>query len=78
MIWPFRRGIVGVVVNLAVGVMGAVFVALLSYLVLPHSGDPLTTARLLFAAVGAIAALGVAHAVVLRSVQRRRGMVASR
>jgi uncharacterized membrane protein YeaQ/YmgE (transglycosylase-associated protein family) len=78
MIWPFRRGIVGVVVNLAVGVMGAVFVALLSYLVLPHSSDPLTTARLLFAAIGAIAALGIAHAVVLRQVERRRSLLASR
>jgi uncharacterized membrane protein YeaQ/YmgE (transglycosylase-associated protein family) len=72
MIWPFQRGLVGVIVNLVVGIAGAVFVALLSYLVLPRSADPLTTARLLFAAVGAIAALGIAHAAWFRQVDRKR------
>jgi uncharacterized membrane protein YeaQ/YmgE (transglycosylase-associated protein family) len=72
MIWPFRRGVVGVVVNLLVGASGAVLAALLSYAVLPHASDPLTTARLLFAAIGAIAALGLAHAVWLRKEDNRR------
>jgi uncharacterized membrane protein YeaQ/YmgE (transglycosylase-associated protein family) len=78
MIWPFRRGLTGVIVNLVVGAGGAVLVALLSYAVLPRSSDPLTTARLLFAAVGAIAALGLTHAVWLRQVDRKRRLVASR
>src|SRR5579859_6001580 len=78
MIWPFRRGIVGVVINLLVGIGGAVFLAVLSYAVLPRSSDPLTTARLLFAAVGAIAALGLTHAVWLRQSDRKRRLVESR
>jgi uncharacterized membrane protein YeaQ/YmgE (transglycosylase-associated protein family) len=78
MIWPFRRGVVGVVVNLLVGSSGAVLAALLSYAVLPHSGDPLTIARLLFAAIGSIAALGLTHAVWLRQVDRKRRFAHSR
>jgi uncharacterized membrane protein YeaQ/YmgE (transglycosylase-associated protein family) len=78
MIWPFRRGVLGVVVNLVVGAAGAVLVALLSYTVLPRSGDPLTTARLLFAAVGALAALGFTHAIWLRQADRKRRFAASR
>ena len=78
MIWPFRRGVVGVVINLLVGASGAVLVALLSYAVLPRSSDPLTTARLLFAAIGALAALGLTHAVWLRQADRKRRLVESR
>ncbi|MCL2450630.1 MAG: hypothetical protein FWD17_16910 [Polyangiaceae bacterium] len=75
MIWPFRRGVMGVVINLFVGAAGAVLTALVSYAVLPHAADPLTTARLLFAAIGAIAALGITHAAWLRQADRRRRAV---
>jgi hypothetical protein len=67
MIWPFRRGTVGVLLNVGVAVFGAVAVALASYAFLPpvHEG-PL---RLLCAAVGAIGALLLAHALWNRRVR---------
>ena len=66
MIWPFRRGLLGVFVNVAVGIGGAIATALLSYAVLPSARDPESPARLLFAALGALSALGLVHAVWLR------------
>jgi uncharacterized membrane protein YeaQ/YmgE (transglycosylase-associated protein family) len=75
MIWPFRRGGVGVVANLFVGAGGAVLAALLSCLILPWSSYGHTPARLFFAAFGAIAALGIVHLAYeryVRYVARRR------
>ncbi len=60
MIWPFQRGMAGVILNLLFGVGGAVLVALASFLVVP--GAHAAPVRLAFAAVGALAALGLAHA----------------
>jgi uncharacterized membrane protein YeaQ/YmgE (transglycosylase-associated protein family) len=54
MVWPFLRGGAGVFLKLVLGPVGAVAGALLSHAVLP---DEPPTERLLFAAVGAIAAL---------------------
>jgi uncharacterized membrane protein YeaQ/YmgE (transglycosylase-associated protein family) len=71
MIWPFRRGALGVVVNLVAGIAGAVVVALLSLLVLPGGERSDTPARLLFAALGALAALGLVHAGWTRHVRGR-------
>ena len=56
MIWPFRRGAIGVFINFAAGIGGAIVVALLSYLIVPTSHARHTTERLFFAAVGSIAA----------------------
>jgi hypothetical protein len=67
MIWPFRRGVLGVVVNLCAGVGGAVMAALLSYLLVPPPRGAGMT-RLFFAAAGAIASLGLAHAIWIRRV----------
>jgi uncharacterized membrane protein YeaQ/YmgE (transglycosylase-associated protein family) len=78
MIWPFRRGLIGVLVNLIVGTAGAILAALVSYAVLPREGQPAVGARLLFAAIGAIAALGLAHAAFLRQADRKRRLTASR
>jgi len=74
MLWPFRRGAIGVVVNLAAGIAGAAVLGFASHVLLPSSGArPL---RLLFAALGAIAALLAAHAVWNRHVRDRRRSVA--
>lgn len=70
MIWPFRRGTAGVIANMAVGVLGAIGAALASLLVTPSNGS--TPARLFFAALGALAALGIAHAAWARHVQTMR------
>jgi hypothetical protein len=75
MIWPFRRGVVGVVVNLCAGIGGAVAVALLSYLVVPLSHGTGSGTRLLFAALGAIGALLLAHAAWTRVAPRLRARV---
>ncbi len=58
MIWPFRRGMTGVVVNLLVGPGGAVVAPLIVSLARPQ-----TTSRtlLFFAAAGALVGLTVAH-----------------
>jgi len=58
MMWPFLRGGAGVFLKLVLGPLGAVAGALLSHAVLPHETP---TARLFFAAVGAIAALGLSQ-----------------
>jgi uncharacterized membrane protein YeaQ/YmgE (transglycosylase-associated protein family) len=72
MIWPFRRGAVGVVVNVLSGVTGAILSGLLSYLFLPQATTTNNQARLFFAALGAIALLGVVHAAWTRIAERRR------
>jgi len=63
MIWPFRCGALGVAVNIAAGVGGAIAVALSSYLVVPSPSAQDGPVRLLFAAIGAIASLCLVHAV---------------
>jgi MFS family permease len=72
MIWPFRRGALGVAVNLLIGIGGALAGGLLSYLVLPLGAHGDTPARLLFAALAALAALGLAHAIWTHEAAQRR------
>jgi uncharacterized membrane protein YeaQ/YmgE (transglycosylase-associated protein family) len=74
MIWPFRRGAVGVVVNLLAGTSGALLAVLASYAFLPAQGAGATSdrARLFYAALGAIASLGILHAAWNRVIDRRR------
>jgi hypothetical protein len=55
--WPFRRGLVGVVLNLVAGAGGAVGLTALSYGFLPRQGP----VHLVFATVGATLVLLVAH-----------------
>jgi uncharacterized membrane protein YeaQ/YmgE (transglycosylase-associated protein family) len=62
MIWPFRRGATGIVVNLVAGIVGALLAALFSLVVLPSGLHGETPGRLLFAACGALASLGLVHA----------------
>jgi hypothetical protein len=72
MIWPFRRGAAGIAMNIGVAATGAVGLALLGDAILPlqHRG-PL---RLLFAALGAVGALLLAHGVWhMVSAPRRNG-----
>jgi uncharacterized membrane protein YeaQ/YmgE (transglycosylase-associated protein family) len=71
MIWPFRRGAVGIVINLLTGIAGALVAVLLSYLVLPPSGGRSGPARLLVAALGALSGLGVVHSVWMHRVVHR-------
>jgi hypothetical protein len=61
MLWPFLRGAAGIALNLLLGIGGAVLLALASFLVFP--GAHAEPVRLAFAAVGALAALWIAHAV---------------
>jgi uncharacterized membrane protein YeaQ/YmgE (transglycosylase-associated protein family) len=61
MIWAFRRGVAGVVANIGAGIGGAVLAALLSFAIVPSSASHATEVRLLFAAVGAVAALSIVH-----------------
>jgi uncharacterized membrane protein YeaQ/YmgE (transglycosylase-associated protein family) len=77
MIWPFRRGVLGIIVNLVAGTAGAVLVALASYIVFPAGSHGETPARLWFAALGALAALGVVHAAWLRAAPRAPARVRS-
>jgi len=56
LMWPFLRGGAGVFIKLVLGPFGAVIVAQLSRLVLPHESP---AEQLLFAPVGAIASLVV-------------------
>ncbi len=62
MIWPFRRGAFGALVNLVVGIAGALAAAFLSYPLLPSTSRGAAPVRLFFAAVGALLALAVVHA----------------
>ncbi len=70
MIWPFRRGLVGVFLNVVVAVFGALGVGLLSGAFLPRPQVGAT--RLPFAALGAIVALLLSHAVWNRQVRQPR------
>jgi uncharacterized membrane protein YeaQ/YmgE (transglycosylase-associated protein family) len=56
MMWPFLRGGAGVFLKLFLGPLGAVAGALISHIILP---DESPAERLLFAAIGAIAALAI-------------------
>jgi uncharacterized membrane protein YeaQ/YmgE (transglycosylase-associated protein family) len=58
MVWPFLRGGAGVFLKLMIGPLGAIVGAALSHAILPHESP---TERLFFAAVGAIAALGLSQ-----------------
>jgi uncharacterized membrane protein YeaQ/YmgE (transglycosylase-associated protein family) len=69
MIWPFRRGASGIALNIVTGVLGATGAALISYAVAPSPAMP---EHLFFAAVGAIAALGMVHALWARRAHERR------
>jgi uncharacterized membrane protein YeaQ/YmgE (transglycosylase-associated protein family) len=69
MIWPFRRGAKGIAVNFAAGIGGALVAALASFAVLPKGRDG--SARLLFAAFGALALLGLVHVWPARRHTRR-------
>jgi hypothetical protein len=57
MAWPFRRGFLGIAVNLAAGTGGAVGLTALSYGFLPRQGP----VHFLFATVGATLVLLIAH-----------------
>jgi uncharacterized membrane protein YeaQ/YmgE (transglycosylase-associated protein family) len=72
MIWPFRRGAAGVVWNVFLGVSGSLVGAIGSYLVTAKAG-PDAPERLCFAAVGAIAALVLAHAAWSSWAEHARG-----
>jgi uncharacterized membrane protein YeaQ/YmgE (transglycosylase-associated protein family) len=74
MIWPFRRGTLGVVVNLLAGIFGAVLAGLASYLFLPSRIHGDTPTRLLYAALGALAGLGLVHAAWTHRVSDRTGV----
>src|SRR5579883_1224906 len=74
MIWPFRRGTLGVVVNLLAGTSGAVIAGLVGCAALPEAstvGGASGEACLFFAALGAVAALGIVHAAWTRVIERR-------
>jgi uncharacterized membrane protein YeaQ/YmgE (transglycosylase-associated protein family) len=62
MLWPFRRGATGILVNFAAGIAGALLAALTSFAVLPSGRHGETPGRLLFAAFGSLAALVLVHA----------------
>ena len=75
MMWPFQRGAIGILVNLFVGMLGAVVGALSSFLFLPWATHRETPARLFFAALGALAGLAIVHETWVRvaaSVRTRR------
>ncbi len=71
MIWPFRRGLVGVLLNVVVAVAGALTLGLLSGALLPR--PQAGTTSLPFAALGAIVALLLAHALWNRQVRQPGG-----
>jgi uncharacterized membrane protein YeaQ/YmgE (transglycosylase-associated protein family) len=60
MIWPFRRGAVGVLLNVLAGMTGALLAVLFSYVVIQGAGaeSPL---RLAFAALGSWVGLVIVH-----------------
>lgn len=68
MIWPFLRGGTGVLVKMIIGPLGAVAGGLLGRVVLPNES---ATAHLLFAAVGALALLGVSQIAWHRHVRSK-------
>jgi uncharacterized membrane protein YeaQ/YmgE (transglycosylase-associated protein family) len=66
-IWPFQRGLFGILVNMAVAVGGAIGAGLLAFF-LGGRGRTLVTTSFLWAVVGAIAALTVTHVLWTRLV----------
>ena len=72
MIWSFRRGALGIAVNLLAGIAGALLAALASYAFLPVESAGSERARLFYAALGAIAMLGIVHAAWSRRMELRR------
>jgi uncharacterized membrane protein YeaQ/YmgE (transglycosylase-associated protein family) len=71
MIWPFRRGTLGVVANLVAGILGAIAFGLASGVLIPA----VAPFRLCFAALGALLALLGTHAAWNRYVRDRRRSV---
>ncbi len=69
-IWPFRRGVAGIVLNVLVAVTGAVGLGLLGYFFGAY-GKQFALTSMLFAAVGAIGATTLAHVVWARVVHPR-------
>jgi multisubunit Na+/H+ antiporter MnhB subunit len=66
MIWTFRRGALGVAINALVAIAGAILVPVISFIIMPPSNGAdrhEAPGRLLLAALGALVALAVAHAV---------------
>ncbi len=80
MILPFQRGLVGVLVNIASSVLGALAGGLFSYVLLPSSRAGDSPARLFFAVVGGLGAIVVVHFAYFRRVARgqRRARTAQR
>jgi uncharacterized membrane protein YeaQ/YmgE (transglycosylase-associated protein family) len=74
MIWPFRRGTTGLVVNFVAGVLGALLGGALSSAFFAAGGRA-PSVHLLSAAVFALGALAAVHAVWLRvgAASGRRG-----
>jgi hypothetical protein len=68
MIWPFRRGALGIAVNLVAGMGGAVGAGMLSYAILPWARHQDTPVRLFFAALGALGALVAVHVAYRRHI----------
>jgi uncharacterized membrane protein YeaQ/YmgE (transglycosylase-associated protein family) len=73
MTWPFRRGPVGVVLNIVTGVTGAVGVAALTYRYFPV----FDRTALAFATGGAIFVLLLSHGIWLAIVAHKRRRHAS-
>ena len=60
MIWPMRRGVVGIAINAAIGIGGALSLGLLGHFL--HLYGRLASAQsFFFAALGAILALTISH-----------------
>lgn len=75
MVWTFRRGALGVAINAVVAMAGAVLVPLISFLVLPPTNGAdrhEAPGRLLLAALGALVALAIAHAIWTWRLDRGR------
>jgi uncharacterized membrane protein YeaQ/YmgE (transglycosylase-associated protein family) len=69
-IFPFRRGVSGILLNMAVAISGSVGAGLLAFLV-GGRGRSLVTTSFLWSLVGAIAALTAAHLLWTRIVHAR-------
>jgi hypothetical protein len=84
MIWAFRRGVLGVLANLAAGIGGAIaggaigdvvgrHSPIISGMAIPGIPAPAGPPQLFFAALGAVIALIVLHLAWLGVVKMRRG-----
>ena len=77
MIYPFRRGILGVIANISAAVLGALGGSFAAGPLLVHQHEA-AALRLFFAALGAISGMAIVHAVyarviVLKTRGARRG-----